>query len=127
MRTGSTYNASFKGEHRAEFAWFHTADSLPVLSTDARRAARQIVAASRRGDATLTITSTARCAVVINAIFPGTVAALMTLANRFLPSPAGEAGSRARSGWQSVSGIAPSALTRLTDRATLDNNEVPTV
>lgn len=43
MRTGSTYNAWFKGRHRHEFAWFHLADSIPGLSIDATRAARRIV------------------------------------------------------------------------------------
>jgi NAD(P)-dependent dehydrogenase (short-subunit alcohol dehydrogenase family) len=125
MRTGSTYNASFKGKHRLEFAWFHIADSIPGLSIDARRAARQIVNACRRGDAELIITLPARCAILLNAAFPGAMAAAMRLTNGFLPGPASEAGSRARPGWQSVSNLAPSILTRQTDRASVDNNEVP--
>src|SRR5262249_7724910 len=47
MRTGSPFNARFKGNHRREFAWFAIADSLPLLSIEGRRAARQIVDAAR--------------------------------------------------------------------------------
>jgi NAD(P)-dependent dehydrogenase (short-subunit alcohol dehydrogenase family) len=125
MRTGSTYNAWFKGNHRSEFAWFHIADSLPGLSIDARRAARQIVEACRRGDAELIITLPAQCAVMLNAMFPGTMATMMAIANRLLPAPIDETGGESRSGWQSASGLAPSLVTRAADRATVDNNEVP--
>src|SRR5436190_1654514 len=55
MRTGSPFNAWFKGRHREEFAWFTIADSLPVLTIDARKAAQQIVEACRCGDAELVI------------------------------------------------------------------------
>jgi NAD(P)-dependent dehydrogenase (short-subunit alcohol dehydrogenase family) len=125
MRTGSTYNAWFKGQYRREFAWFHMSGSMPGVSIDARRAARQILDACRHGDAELIITPSARLAVLLNAVCPGTVAAAMRLANRLLPSPAREGGTEARTGWQSVSRLVPSALTALSDRATLENNEVP--
>jgi NAD(P)-dependent dehydrogenase (short-subunit alcohol dehydrogenase family) len=125
MRTGSTYNASFKGRHRSEFTWFHLADSVPGLSIDARRAARQVIEACRRGDPELIITQAARCAVIMNAMFPNTVARAMRLVNALLPSPDLHAGLESRSGWQSMTALAPSMLTRLTDRATMENNEVP--
>ena len=60
MRTGSPFNAWFKGRHRQEFAWFAIADSLPLLSANGRRAAAQIVDAMRHGDAELVITWAAR-------------------------------------------------------------------
>jgi NAD(P)-dependent dehydrogenase (short-subunit alcohol dehydrogenase family) len=125
MRTGSTYNALFKGQHRREFTWFHVADSLPGLSTSAERAARQIVDACRHGDAELVITLPARLAVLANALAPGMVARAMALTNRLLPDPTGADGDEPREGWQSMSDRIPSAWTRLADRATLDNNEVP--
>ena len=126
MRTGSTYNAWFKGNSRHEFAWFHIADSLPGLSIDARRAARQIVNACRYGEAELIITLPAKLAVMMNAAYPGLVSTSMMLANRVLPGPDAEAGAGSRSGWQSVSRVAPSIVTRQADRATIENNEVPT-
>jgi NAD(P)-dependent dehydrogenase (short-subunit alcohol dehydrogenase family) len=125
MRTGSTYNAWFKGNHRREFAWFHLADSMPGLSTDARRAARQVIEACRRAEPELVITMPARLAVVINALFPNAVARAMRIVNALLPSPDPTADLESRSGWQSVSGLTPSMLTRRTDRATRENNEMP--
>src|SRR3954467_7424308 len=41
MRTGSPFNAWFKGNHREEFAWFTVSDSLPLMTIDAARAPRQ--------------------------------------------------------------------------------------
>ena len=124
MRTGSTYNAWFKGQHRREFAWFHLSDSIPGISIGARRAARQIIEACRYGDAELIITPSARMAVLLNAVSPGVMARAMAFGNRLLPSPIA-GGSEARSGWQSVSRLVPSRLTRLSDRASVENNELP--
>jgi NAD(P)-dependent dehydrogenase (short-subunit alcohol dehydrogenase family) len=126
MRTGSTYNAWFKGNHRREFTWFHHAGSMPGLSIDATRAARKIVEACRHGDAELIITPQARLAVILNALCPGMTAALMSVGNRLLPSAVrDDEGNERRSGWQSISRFAPSLVTRLGDRAAERNNEVP--
>jgi NAD(P)-dependent dehydrogenase (short-subunit alcohol dehydrogenase family) len=127
MRTGSPFNAWFKGRHRQEFAWFAIAGSLPVLSIDAGRAAAQIVDAARHGDAELVITWPAKVAIAAAAVAPNAIAQLLDLANRFLPSPDGETGDAIYSGWQSTSEWAPSTLTRLSERAAADNNELPEV
>ena len=125
MRTGSTYNAWFKGNHRLEFAWFHNADSLPGLSMDARRAARQVIDACRYGRAELVIGAAAKLAVLTHAMCPGTTAAMMSMTNRVLPSAVDDGGRESRSGWQSVSRLAPTFMSRRADRATAENNEVP--
>jgi NAD(P)-dependent dehydrogenase (short-subunit alcohol dehydrogenase family) len=125
MRTGSTYNARFKGNHRQEFAWFHLADSVPGVSIGARRAARQIVNACRYGDPELIITPAARMAIAMNGVAPSMTARLLSGANRLMPSPAVDGGDEARTGWQSTSRIAPSLVTRLADRASVENNELP--
>jgi NAD(P)-dependent dehydrogenase (short-subunit alcohol dehydrogenase family) len=126
MRTGSPFNAWFKGRHREEFAWFAISDSLPVASIDAARAASQIVDACRHGDAELVISWPAKLAVIANAVVPQSVALGMDLANRLLlPQPTGEDGNRSRSGWQSLSEWAPSRLTTMTERAARENNELP--
>jgi NAD(P)-dependent dehydrogenase (short-subunit alcohol dehydrogenase family) len=125
MRTGSTYNARFKGKHREEFTWFHIADSLPVISISAQRAARQIIDACRHGDPELVITAAARAAVLFNAVSPAATAKLMAAINRVLPAPAETDGDQSRTGWQSVSSVAPSRLTTLADRASIENNELP--
>ena len=126
MRTGSPFNAWFKGRHRDEFTWFTISDSLPIASIDARRAASQIVDACRHGDAELVITWPAKLAVIASAVMPESVALVMDFANRvLLPPPTDESGDKARSGWQSLSDRIPSRLTALTERAALENNELP--
>lgn len=125
MRTGSPYNAWFKGNHRAEFTWFTLMDSMPGLSIAAERAARQIVEACRYGDAELAITPQARLAIIADAVVPSIVARSMQLMNRLLPAAGPRGDDEARSGWQSPSRWAPSWLTRLSDRASARNNEVP--
>ena len=123
MRTGSPPNATFKGQHRAEYAWFAIIDALPISSIDARRAARQILDACRHGDAELTITWQAKAAILANALAPGLVADLMALTNRLLPGPTESEGDAGRTGRESTSPVAPSPLTALSDRATMLNNE----
>ena len=125
MRTGSPFNAWFKGRHRQEFAWFAIADSLPLLSIDARRAAAQIVDAVRHGDAELVVSWPARLAVAAAAVMPNAIALAMDLANRLLPSPTDAHGNQTHSGWQSASRWAPSRLTRLSERSAIENNELP--
>src|SRR4051812_29962179 len=124
MRTGSPFHAWFKGNHREEFAWFTVSDSLPLLTIDAARAARQIVNSARCGDAELTVTWPAKLAVMANGVMPSAVALGMRLTNALLPRPGGEAGDQAHSGWQSLSPWAPSRLTRLTERAAVRNNQL---
>lgn len=126
MRTGSPFNAWFKGRHREEFAWFTISDSIPGAAIDARRAARQLIQACRYGEAELVITVPAKLAIIANAVVPEIVAAAMSFANEMvLPRPAEDAGTEAHSGWQSLSEWAPSRLTRLTEQAAASNNEVP--
>ena len=124
MRTGSPFNAWFKGRHREEFAWFTVSDSLPLMTIDSARAARQIVDACRCGDAELIVGWPAKLAVVAEAVCPSVVAWGMAMANRALPKPDDASGDRAHSGWQSLSPWAPSRLTRLTEQAALENNQM---
>jgi NAD(P)-dependent dehydrogenase (short-subunit alcohol dehydrogenase family) len=124
MRTGSPFNAWFKGKHRDEFTWFMISDSIPLASIDGRRAAAQLIDACRHGDAELVITLPAKLAVVANSVAPETVAFMMALANRLLPGPSEQKGNSAHAGWQSRSRWAPSPLTRLSERAAAENNEV---
>jgi NAD(P)-dependent dehydrogenase (short-subunit alcohol dehydrogenase family) len=124
MRTGSPFNAFFKGQHREEFAWFAIADSLPLISTSGQRAAAQIVDAIRHGDAELVITWAAKLAVMAAALMPNTVALALQAANALLPGPSPTSGDERWNGWQSMSAWAPSQLTRLAEQAARDNNEV---
>jgi short-subunit dehydrogenase len=124
MRTGSPRNASFKGQHRAEFAWFSIGDSLPFFSISAERAARQIVAACKRGDAEVVLGLPTLMAVRFHGLFPALTADLLGLVNRLLPGPGGIGSQRAK-GKESSSALAPSWLTALSDAAARRNNEIP--
>jgi NAD(P)-dependent dehydrogenase (short-subunit alcohol dehydrogenase family) len=57
MRTGSPRNATFKGKHREEYAWFSIGGSLPVVAMDAERAAAQVLRACQNGDGEVYITN----------------------------------------------------------------------
>ncbi len=125
MRTGSPFNAWFKGRHRDEFTWFAVSDSMPLLTVSGERAAWEVIDACRHGDPGLVISWPAKMAVVANAVWPEGVALAMNVANRLLPQPTDSAGAAPHSGWQSLSNWAPSKLTTLTDRAAARNNELP--
>ena len=124
MRTGSPMNAQIKGQHRAEYAWFAIADSVPGITTSAENVARQIITACRYGDPELTITVAARLAEIANTLAPSAFARAMMLVNRMLPGPTGPEGDLQKRGRESESGWAPSFATTLTDRAAVLNNEV---
>lgn len=123
MRTGSPRHAIFKGQHRAEYAWFSIGDSLPIVSISAERAARKIVAACKRGDAEVILSVPAKLAAVLHSMFPGLTADLMGVVDRFLPAPGGIGERRVR-GADSQSKVSPSFFTRLGDRAARNNNEI---
>ena len=122
MRTGSHVNAKFKGKHDIEFARFAASAGAPLISMNADRAARKILAASRRGQPSLTLTFAARGAILGNALFPNLTGYVMKVINRFLPGAADEAGNESQAGAQ-VHRLTPRWLTLWADRATQKNNE----
>jgi NAD(P)-dependent dehydrogenase (short-subunit alcohol dehydrogenase family) len=124
MRTGSHVNALFKGNHRQEYTWFSVINALPIVSTDADKAAFQIVEACRYGEARQTITLQARLLLLLNHLFPGITAAIMKISNRLLPKYNPTHGYIARTGLESQSSLSPSALTALADLAAERNNEL---
>jgi short-subunit dehydrogenase len=123
MRTGSPRNALFKGQHRAEYAWFSISGSLPLFSMSADRAARQIVNACRYGRAKITLSLPAKLGVAMNAIAPELTSDLIALSALGLPDPGG-VGRANIEGKHSESALAPSILTTLSDRAAERNNEI---
>jgi NAD(P)-dependent dehydrogenase (short-subunit alcohol dehydrogenase family) len=123
MRTGSPRNAIFRGKHRAEYAWFSIADSLPGISVSADQASRRILSAARRGDAVVLFPPAARAAVIAAAVAPNLTADLLELVNRLLPrAPAQGTGRRA--GRNSQSAFSPSWLTRRGDEAARRFNQI---
>lgn len=91
LRTGSYWNASFKGNKPREFAWFGLGDNLPGVSLSAERAAREIIQATRRGEAERILSVPAKLLTLIQGVMPGATSDLLALVNRFaLPSPSEE-------------------------------------
>jgi NAD(P)-dependent dehydrogenase (short-subunit alcohol dehydrogenase family) len=125
MRTGSPFNACFKGRHRDELTWFALADSMPGTTVDGERAAHALLEACRYGDPEVVIGWPAKIAVIAQALAPELVAHAMALADQLVLPSADDGDHRSQSGWQRLSGWVPSKLTRLTERAALENNEVP--
>lgn len=123
MRTGSPFHAEFKGRHRSEYAWFSILDSLPLLTMDSERAAAKALDAFRHGDGCVTLSLPAKALALAAAVAPGLTGTAMAVTNRLLPGPGGIGGACAK-GSQSGSRLAPSALTRASDRAAVRNNEI---
>jgi NAD(P)-dependent dehydrogenase (short-subunit alcohol dehydrogenase family) len=123
MRTGSPRNAEFKGRHRQEYAWFSLGGSLPVISMNAERAARQILRACQYGDGEVYITNPLSPVVWAAQYAPILTNELLALINPWLPKPGG-IGRRSAYGYESESSIAPSLLTALGDQAAARNNEL---
>ena len=87
MRTRLRDQRDVQGPAGTGSAWFAIADSLPISSVDARRAARQIVDACRRGDAELVISVQAKLALLARTLAPELFSDVMTLINQVLPGP----------------------------------------
>ena len=123
MRTGSHLNAEFKGQHKKEFLWFSLGATLPVSSTSAERAARQIVTAIKRGDAELILTWQASLAAMAHGLMPGLTSDVLALVNRFLPTSGGIGSARAL-GHQSRTPTTNSVLEALGERAARELNQL---
>jgi short-subunit dehydrogenase len=120
MRTGSPENATFKGDHEKEYAWFAVSDSLPGLSLNAERAARKILEACRRGDAEVLVGLPAKLAAVARTLAPNLTASLLAYVNRWLPQ---DSHPERFAGKQSETPLTRSWLTTLSRRAAERNNE----
>lgn len=120
MRTGSPVNAFFKGEPEREFAWFALESATPLTAVNARRAARRIVRALRRGEVYVTISWLAKALRVAHDLSPATTTRVLGVVNRLMPS-------RSRGTTENVRGmrlthpLAPSFATRLMNRAAIHN------
>ena len=124
LRTGSHPNAHIRGQHEKEYAWFAIGDANPLVSMDGGRAADAILDALRHADPALTLTLPAKLAAAADGIAPGLVGQIMKGVARFLPGATGPEGDEAKTGWQSVSALAPSPLTALADAQVAPNNEL---
>jgi hypothetical protein len=126
MRTGSHWNALFKGQREQEVAWFAIGASLPGSSVAAERAARRILRACARGESFVTIGLLAKATRVIHALAPGLVNRVAAVVNRLLPAPGGAGPDDfAEPGWLHRPAVANGPWTRLGDEAARKNHELP--
>jgi hypothetical protein len=88
------------------------------------RAGRKILAATRRGQPSLTLTFAARGAIVANALFPNLTGHAMKIGNRFLPGAGSRADANDICAGHQARRIAPEWMTDLADRASAKNNEL---
>lgn len=116
MRTGSHVNAIFKGRHEQEYTWFGLGASMPLLTIEAGQAAREIIAAIKRGDAEVTLGLPAQLLSAFHGLFPGITSDIMALVNRLLPAPGGD-GTERHLGRDSTTAVTESFLTTLGQRA----------
>jgi hypothetical protein len=123
MRTGSQLNAYFKGKNREEYTWFTLLGSIPPMSMDARRAARQIVRATQLGKAEVVLSFPAKLMAKFHGLFPGVTANMLGLMNRFLPTAAPLEGLDRKTGKESQTPISTSFLTALSQKAAREYNE----
>jgi NAD(P)-dependent dehydrogenase (short-subunit alcohol dehydrogenase family) len=125
MRTGSFYNAEFRGHQRGEFAWFSVLSSLPILSVDAERAARRVRQAMREGRAEIRLGLSGHLISLLHGMAPRLFVHFATALNRLLPPP-----SKSDELWKGreVNSTLPGTrLLALGDRAARHNNEEPPV
>ncbi|MBW3596929.1 MAG: SDR family oxidoreductase [Planctomycetes bacterium] len=123
LRTGSPWNAKFKGQHEKEYAWFTLGASAPWLSMSAEKAARQMMLACQRGESEMILSNLTNPLLHLLQLTPGLAREIMAIVNRFLPEMGG-IGAQAAPGYASRSAWAPSWLTHLTDLAAARNNEI---
>jgi short-subunit dehydrogenase len=95
MRTGSYVNAWFKGDAEREAAWFSLGATLPGISMNAERAARQVVTATKRGESEAILSLPAKLLAAFHGLFPGWTADVLGLANRLM-LPVGSSSRRVR-------------------------------
>jgi hypothetical protein len=90
MRTGSHVRARFAGRREQEFTWFSLGASLPLVSMDAERAARQIVAAMAARRPEVFLTPAGQVAGRLAGLAPEVTAPVLhAVQNAVLPAPGG--------------------------------------
>jgi short-subunit dehydrogenase len=95
MRTGSHVNAEFKGNAEAESRWFSLGATLPLVSMDAERAARQIVRAARHGSTVRVLSLPAIALATAHGVAPGVVTRGLGAVQQLI-LPEGETGPAVR-------------------------------
>ena len=115
MRTGSQEQARFTGQAGKEFTWFALGASLPLLSMDAERAARQIIEAVRRRRPEIILTPSGQLVSRLAGVAPGLTAQILHLTQRLaLPAPSGRGRDEGTPGHELNPALPERAFERLT-------------
>jgi short-subunit dehydrogenase len=119
MRTGSHLQARFTGRAGKEFTWFSLGASLPVVSMDAERAARQIIEAVRGRKAEIILTPAGQVVSRVTGLVPGLTSDVLHAVQQVaLPAPspdtADPAGEEGTPGYELNPGLSRRAFDRLT-------------
>lgn len=85
MRTGSFLHAKFKGQHRAEYAWYARLSTLPGLTIPAHRAARRLVDACESRKYFVSLNILPRVAHLMFAAFPNWTIRILSQIDRWMP------------------------------------------
>ncbi len=120
MRTGSPRNVSVKGDHAAEYAWFKFSASAPLLSQNADKAAKEIISGLQHRKSHVILTFTAKVAIALQGIMPGTVSSVMEIANRYLPDSDNK---MTKTGAESESELSQGIVAERSDEAAIKYNE----
>jgi len=116
MRTGSHEQARFTGQAGKEFTWFALGASLPLLSMDAERAARQIIGAVRRRQAEIILTPAGQLVSRLAGIAPGLTGQVLHLTQQLaLPAPVGHRDDQGTPGHE----LSPALPRRTFDRLSI--------
>jgi short-subunit dehydrogenase len=115
MRTGSHLQARFTGRADREFTWFSLGASLPLISMDAERAARQIITAVRGRRAEIILTPAAQLVARVAGLAPGLTSEVMHAVQRLaLPSRPDREGGEPVPGHELDPALPRKAFDRLT-------------
>lgn len=124
--TGSPRNATYKGQHRAEYAWFALSDANPLIAQSAEGAADEILEACRYGESVRVLTWPAKLMALAHSLMPGVYTDIQAVVNRLLPGPGG-VGTHGVPGRESQSTLTQSPLAAADDAAAARNNQGATV
>ncbi|MDQ6832349.1 MAG: SDR family NAD(P)-dependent oxidoreductase [Chloroflexota bacterium] len=116
LRTGGQRNAEFTGNQEAEYAWFSLGDTLPFAALDVAQAAREIVAATQRGQAERILSLPASVVARLSGAFPALSTDILALVNRFI-LPSRNGGSSTATPGTVVHEREPAALRTVVDGA----------
>lgn len=87
MRTGGHWRADYRGRPTAEYGWFTALSAMPIVATDAERAARIIVRGLLSGRRKIIFTLPARIGDLVYRLSPSAVGLAIGVAGRILPGP----------------------------------------